>query len=128
MQRTVMIAVAVILAVALTAVGVQALSGDPLGRGLVGSVAQLGAGLVGGGFGCCGPSRGSGASGGNQTTTLETLKASALDAFRADRPDAGEVRVEILNYGCHLQADIYEGDSLVASYAYAGGDEWVSLN
>lgn len=127
MQRIFVITVAVILAVALTAVGVRVLAGAPMIGRLAGSVADLGAGLFGGGFGCCGGSRGSTNAGG-QSAAAEGLRASALAAYQADRPGAGPVRVELVDYGCHLQADIFEGERRVASYAYVGDDQWVSLD
>jgi len=60
---------------------------------------------------------------GGATDDLKALEQAALDLYRRQTGDTGPVRVQVRDFGCHLQADVYKDGRLVKSYVYRYG-QW----
>lgn len=83
------------------------------------------AGCGAGGGGCGGSSSCSGSCGSGVTQPLDPrieaeAKAKGLEYYQA-KHGPGEVVAKVSNYGCHIQVDIIEGDEIVQSLTYSGG-------
>lgn len=74
-----------------------------------------------GGFGFWG--RDGSSSAGGSAPDLQSLEQAALDLYRRQTGDTGPVRVQVRDFGCHLQADVYRDGRLVKSYVYRYG-QW----
>lgn len=121
-------------------------AGTGAARGWTGAVSAVGDGIAplvrqvslagSGAGGCCawpaaggfcgvrGTPGGPGAAG--PSAVPGDLERSALDQYRADTGDTGPVTVQITNFGCHLQADIYRDGKVVRSYAWGYGG-WLPI-
>jgi len=93
--------------VVVVALGLFALS--PLGSGLLAGAGSLGS--------CCGSTQ----AGAGTSTALEQ---AALNAYRVGTGDQAVVQAKVIDYGCHVQADIYKDGQRVRSYVLRGG-QWV---
>lgn len=77
-----------------------------------------------GGFGFWG--RGGSSSAGGSAPDLQSLEQAALDLYRQQTGDTGPVQVQVRDFGCHLQADVYKDGRLVKSYTYRYG-QWQEI-
>ncbi|MDI6893670.1 MAG: hypothetical protein QME70_03480 [Bacillota bacterium] len=92
-------------------------------------------GRGGTGFGCCagGPGgcgfwgRSGAAWAGGSGPDLKALEQAALEVYREQTGDTGPVRVQVRDFGCHLQADVYKDGRLVESYIYRYG-QWQEID
>ena len=85
------------------------------------AVVQGGCGYVAGAPAALGP-------GTPRQGTLDpaALEQAARDIYRQQTGDSGPVEVRLLDFGCHLQADIYRDAKRVTSYSFRGG-EWQEI-
>ncbi|MEW6398273.1 MAG: hypothetical protein AB1503_03780 [Bacillota bacterium] len=58
---------------------------------------------------------------------LRALEQAALEVYREQTGDTGPVRVQVRDFGCHLQADVYKDGRLVESYIYRYG-QWQEID
>ncbi|MDI6823305.1 MAG: hypothetical protein QME93_09710 [Bacillota bacterium] len=77
-----------------------------------------------GGFGFWG--RDASSSAGGSAPDLQSLEQAALDLYRRQTGDTGPVQVQVRDFGCHLQADVYKDGRLVNSYVYRYG-QWQDI-
>jgi hypothetical protein len=90
--------------------------GSQGGYGCPGSAAQGGCSTSGSGAGgCCGGGTGAG------TVDLDAVKELAVKYY-ANRYKDGDVTAEVKDYGCHMEAYILKGGSVVKKLAVSGGN------
>lgn len=68
---------------------------------------------------------GSGCSSGPRKADPEVEKAAgrqAIEKARASYGTGARLTAKVLDYGCHVQVDVYNGTELVASYTYENGE------
>ena len=70
--------------------------------------------------------RGGSSSAGGSAPDLQSLQQAALDLYRRQTGDTGPVQVQVRDFGCHLQADVYKDGRLVKSYTYRYG-QWQEI-
>lgn len=95
--------------VVVVALGLFALSF--FGSGLLAGAGSLGS--------CCGSER----AGAGTSTALEQ---AALNAYRVGTGDQSVVQAKVIDYGCHVQADIYKDGRRVRSYVLRDG-QWAEI-
>lgn len=62
-----------------------------------------------------------GTSGNNSSASLEQVQKQALVYYQQQTGDQGKVNVQVQDFGCHIQADIFKDGQKVKSYAFQGG-------
>ena len=72
------------------------------------------------------PGGGCGNGGRGAAVNLQRVQVEALAFYRANYSE-NQVTVKVTDFGCHIQADIFEDDQLVKSLGYNGPGEFYEI-
>lgn len=64
--------------------------------------------------------------GSTQAGAGTSTEQAALNAYRVGTGDQSVVQAKVIDYGCHVQADIYKDGQRVRSYVLRGG-QWAEI-